>query len=639
MNPTLITIDGNNYIASNELEKLGSSSEEIENGIQDYLNGKSAQWKCFWKTDQNETFIDLVSLPDRIRKKLKCDLSVDLNVIQPLSPLNGMQTIDLLTALKEGYKDFLVHYQNFKKDKCEKYAKKHSILHKCCEMYISNKGKRGTMLWLYKALRNLKIEYYEDLDSFRRKLRQILNSRKRFPELIIHGSEGNSNLSVRKVTKWHKLKAMDLLSQGYLKKEILSIMNKSCGPGQRISYSSLLRLITKKMENLTAEDRYGYKFFKENLEPYIRRQKPKYKFQVVEADGTRFQIPYYEEGSEYPKFLILYVIIDVFSSMILGYSIGKREDTQLVLDAFHMMLKVHSYMPACVIVDKSSSHQSNDFQEFRDLSNKYFGTLWREHLPDFPNAKGTVENFNFNLNVQIVRNHPDYLGLSMHAKSKDHVLRRDKYQTITKKKKKLLSEDRLRHLISTIINKWNCTITKEKSPEQKHNLGEILDAKTINEEQIARLCWSSVDKKVRRSRIIQNNKEYAIDKNQNRAKWNGSVIQVFYHSNHPEHVFLFDGDEFIEKCQLKRNYSEHDPSKFNQIKKNKDFREYCGSKVKENRQELHEFESSNSIFPAITSSKEEANEAYEKFLYEELENQDSKASETPEVNALPTPKL
>lgn len=642
------TNNNSHHIHLEKLVKIGVQESRIIEGMEKYLNGDSTNWKCS-QNHLGQTYFDVKFLPEDLSKKFNDSLSEDLSPLTPLEPLNGLKIINLLHAYQIGYKDHLYHYRHFPDKKCRMYAQKHSVLLTCIDMYLRNNGQKGTLKWLFQALKYLKIKYYTNPDSFRRKLREILPKKTETDENtsfqlkplsfhIIHKNTTKPNKSRLKVTRWHKFKAMDLMAEGCLKTTILEKINEGKKANQKISYSTLLRLITNEMKNLTAEDRYGYDFFKANLEPYIRRRKPEYKLQVVEADGTRFQIPYYDKNEKFPRFLVIYVIIDVYSSMILGYSIGKTENTKMIIDAFHMMLEVHGYMPACVIVDKSSPHQSEEFKNFKSFSNKFYNTLWNEHLPDYPNAKGTVENFNLNFNVQIVRNLPNYLGLSMHAKSSNHKLRRDKYKKAVKNRKKLLSEDELKHLISTAINKWNQRITKDRSPEQKNNLGEVLDAKSIKEEHIAKLCWNSMDRKVRRSRVIINQLEYMIEKNKNRAEWNNLIVQVYYHSNHPEHVFIFKDDKFIEKCRLKRFYTESDGSKFHQIEKNKRFRTYCKAKVSENQNDLEKEEVINSIFPVITGSKDEANEAYEKFLHEEWEG-DVPPSENPDVNALPVPKL
>ncbi len=600
---------------------INSRVEEsiLTQGISDYLDKNSTNWKCIGTNEFGDFLIDLESIPINVRKTIQ--LTAEVKPIKKEDfKIPGVCILEIADAYKNGSHEFKHLYQHTSRP--EYYGQKHSVFKTCAKIYIEDlKCKRGGKKNLFTTLKQLGIEFYSDLDSFRKFFTRLLECKNMVLE-IQHGLIGTENKSRKKINRWHRLKAIDLMRKSSLKTEILSNMNSTCRPGEKISYSTLKRIIDSNIENITKEDRYGYDIYKRDIEPYIRRKKPEYKFQVAEADGSRFQIPFYDPSKKKLRFLTLYVIIDVYSSMIIGFSLAESENTEMILNAFWMMMAKHKYIPAVVLVDNGLKN-SGAWKKFQDESNRLFGTLWRKHLPDYPNAKGTVESFFKYFNVKIARNYKNYLGLSFRSKSNDHRLKKDEVRKVYKNKKRLGTYNETVYQCCKLIVKWNKTISKKISPEQKFNQGKIADAKIISEEMIARLCWKKESKTIRRSRIEFNSREYELSNYENINKYNGRKIDCYYHASIPDYVFLFNGDQFIEKATAKPFFDEEDPRKFQKIKHNKGLRDHNSKILKESQKELEEIENTDPLFRTyFCDDKEFENSEYERFLEEHILNQD-----------------
>lgn len=605
-------------ITKTSLIDLGIHEGIINKGVSENLNGKSQTWSWTSISPNGDMVFPYHTLPPDIQTKVDWQVSNELKpVAKEDFKIPGRCILDIVDSFKNGSQEFKHLYQHTHRP--EYYGQKHAVLLTCTKIFIEElKCKRGGKKNLFFTLKQLGIDYYKDLDSFRKVFTKLLHCQN-FSAVIQHGNTGNT--AYKKVNRWHEVKATLLMKECYLKTEILDRMNKTCRPGEEISYSTLKKIIDSNIENVTKEERYGYDIYKRDIEPYIRRKKPDHKLQVVEADGSRFQIPFYDPIRKKLRFLTLYVIIDVFSSMIVGFSISKSEDTEMVLNAFWMMMAKQKYIPACVLVDNGLK-KSEGWKKFQDETNRLFGTLWKKHLPDYPNSKGTVESFFKYFNVKYVRNYPNYLGLSIRSKSNDHRLRSDKVNEVYKSKKNVGTYSETEHIICGLISEWNQAITKSSSPEQKFNQGEVADAKVISEEMIARLCWESENRTIRRSRINFNNHEFELSDYQNINKYNGQSVSAYYHPSISDYVFLFDGDQFIEKALVKPFFDEEDGRKFAKINHNKGLRKHNSQLLASAKEELDEIEKSDPLFTTYFSNdKAFDNSEYERFLEEHVQNQ------------------
>lgn len=596
-------------ITKDQLINYGISSKKIEEGIRDNLSGKTNFWETVdLSIDKGISFLQS-SLPANIEKLIPQKRDESLEVPKEYL-LPGGKILDLMHAYEIEYQDHIYLFNEVDNESLRnKYARKYAVLSKCAQVYIDLKCKRGIKKKIYFTLRKIGIEYYTNEVSFKRIFNQFIHSEK--PHDLVRYN--TSNRKRRRVTEWHIAKIIDLLGQGYLVTAIKEELD-NINPSQKLSYSTIQDIITPEIRNIVSERRYGYRYFKKNLEPYIRRQKPSNIFQVVEADGSRFQIPYLDENGNI-KFLKIFVIIDVCSSYILGFSAAPEEDTKMIIEAFMMMFDVHHLVPACVVTDNAKPIQSDRFIRFKEETHLDYGTIWRKHDPDFPNAKGTVESFFKNFHIQFIRNYNDYIGLGITCTSDEHKIKKEKVKQLYKNKKLLKSKTELIHFIGKLIHQWNTKLRSATSPEIRFNISDPLDAKPISNQEIARLCWEMSSGIVKNSKIQFSNNEYEIVSNETRRRWNTRLVEFYFHPKAPDFIFLYKERKFIDKIYLKRTYEENDPTKFHKIKQNKSFRAHIEDKYLENRESLNQIEYDAPFLSLFyEKNKLTSNEEFERFF-------------------------
>ncbi|MER3330129.1 MAG: hypothetical protein RIF34_11165, partial [Candidatus Kapaibacterium sp.] len=217
-------------------------------------------------------------------------------------------------------------------------------------------GGRATQLQVHKALMMLNIDYYKSYSSFNRFLNEY---RKEGIVNLLHKSRNSPKDWKRKWTSEHLALIGELYGQELDYREICTELKKYCEENDLaiLSLPTVGRLIREhKIRTIYAEKRYGSGYVKHNICSHLEKQKPNYKMQVAEADGSRLQLPYRvdDESKWKVRFLTLYVILDVASNKTLGYSVDSYENKDMVLMAFFMMFMNTSRLPAFLRIDRSS---------------------------------------------------------------------------------------------------------------------------------------------------------------------------------------------------------------------------------------------------------------------------------------------
>lgn len=640
-NPEIVYQDNKCLVSLGYLVKIGIDRTHIQNEITDNLKGLTKNWKCSEFGTGSDIYIEYTSLPDSASKLIPIPESIESSIQEAAAILDAESVLELIEARDEEFQNYISKYSEIEdKEKRLEYASKHSILDKCSDICFKRKRKRGTLKKLFEVLNILHCNPYGNLPYFRRVLNLIITEEEDIYDLVHHKTNGQTNQSATKFDEFHKNKLIVEMSAGSLKNVILKNINREAlilGK-KEISYTTLLRHITPEIENITAEPRYGYNHFKANQEPYILKEKPKYKYQVVEADGSRLQIPYLNEQNAI-KFLKIYVVIDVYSSKILGFSLNEEENSQMTIDAFFMAFEQCRYVPAHIVTDLALS-KSGDLIKFRDDTTLLFNTRWRTHFPEYPNAKGTVENFFRNFHIQIARKYFDYVGLSINARSDDHRLKKNTIKKLLENREQLKNRSDLIRFASSLIDQWNSQINKEMSPIQKDSIGKVKDAYAIANYEIARVCWKHAKRKIKRSKITILNGEYEIEKNENRASLNGVWVDVYYHKKANTFIYVFNGNKFIECANRKPRFKENAQSKFKKIKSNKKYRSYCKDRVKKSRLELKKIRSDDPVIGTIyEKSKENSNSTSEAFInkyYSPGEGEENQFIEAEYEHGVPT---
>ncbi len=469
-------------------------------------------------------------------------------------------------------------------------------------------GEKVKLQLIFEAVLTLGIPGFNNTKYLFRKYK-VFKDNEYSPVVFFSNSRNQAKNHLKKILEIHKLKINELRRTHNSSAEIASELKEYCEKNgiNTISRSTVKKLLAEVYDkNRYAIITKGRAFVEDNLMGHLDREKPKFKFQVMEADGSRLEIPYKVVNDKNWKvgFLKIYIILDISINKVVGYSCGESETAHLAIEAFQDLFTTNSHLPSYLKLDRSSAHTSNDFKKF----------LSKASLPEFQmqhkfcksaREKGTVENFFHWFPEKICSRHKDYVGLGIQTTEKK--MNPDKLKQILNKKS-LLSKAQLLKLVPTLIVEWNKRPNSKTgiSPNELEKRLEIGQAKFLKPEQIAFLIWEEVKKtSLFKARIqIERNKEVfkyrvndknlilSISQNQN------FHYSVYWNINSPELIHLYQDNKYLGYAKRKEKYLD-DPVNItdsdhhhmlNEAKDNQSLLSFINKSLKEDIDKLRELE-------------------------------------------------
>lgn len=414
---------------------------------------------------------------------------------------------------------------------------------------------------VYAALIILGLTFYKNETSFYKKIRQY--SLEGDYKLFLNKNRFKEKPWKQKHTKLHVSFIGELLGSELDRRQITTELKKfsednNINPLSKSTVSRLIR--NNKLDVIYAEKRFGTGYVKQEMCSYIEKEKPHYKMQVVEADGSRLQLAYQvQDGSKWSVgYLTLYVIIDVASRKILGYSIDDYENKEMVSLAFFMMLSNYSRLPAHIRIDRSKPHQSNRFKRFLRLANDKGMTF---KICYEPKEKGTVENFYRWFPEKICNKYKAYTGLSLVATNWNNKPNPDRVLKLLNSHKNLPTRTELFNAIPQLVNEWNMHNSSENSfPSKIFSELNYKDASFIQENEIAFLTWRIKNKE----RFSRNTVSFAragerfsykCQDYENIIQLHNQPYIMVWLETVPHYIYVYSSEgKFIEKLNRKTVY-------------------------------------------------------------------------------------
>lgn len=585
----------------------------------------------------NPIYLEVENLPVKVRSNILKSYSSSMQEFRSTDlPFTSTKDCFLRLKLKWKYDEdstdtFLKSLSNYCRNQDELIG-----LQKKLDMFqffgdLTDRGEY-TAKEIYQALLDIDLLYYKNYVSFSVKFKKY---KTKGAAVFLNKNRNKEKPWKQKVTAEHKAKVLQEYGNN---KDTLQITETLKDYSEQHQLAYISRSTIKKIINtptvrvVQGLERNGAAYIKNNVLSYIEKEKPKFKFQVIECDGSRLQLPYRKTDNSKWKigYLTLYIIMDVASNKVLGYWIDDFENKEMVFMAFFMMLVKHKYLPAFIRIDRSSAHQSNRFKEFLSLAHK-FGM---SHKVCFePREKGTIENFFHWFPEKICKKYPIYTGLGPMVKSWDKKPSPEKTKSI-EQSKKLPVKSELKFSIPKLIEEWNerPNCTDLRFPNRIHNELNIDSATLISEEQIARLTWSFKEKKrfTRNTISFQDKsrerRSYSLKEFNNIAENFEQPLHIYWLQSEPEFIFVFTTNgTFIEKAKMKNRYLDDpinisDPEHNNLIKeKNENYGmiKTIKEKVKISNQKLIDDAKTQtpfSITSGLQSDKENIKEVVDDFF-------------------------
>ncbi|MEO1256276.1 MAG: transposase family protein, partial [Bacteroidota bacterium] len=301
-------------------------------------------------------------------------------------------------------------------------------------------------------------------------------------------------------------------------------------------------------------ERFDYKYVKQKILGYENRVDPEYLMQVVEADGSKYQIIGIDPETNSIIFISFYVILDLCSDKIIGVNCGLSENRWMVLNAFHDMAMRTGHLPSVIRIDKASPYTSNEVQSLINKTSEEYGCLWLDHEPGEPQVNGTIEKFFQDFHDKLVSDHPHYVGLSMVSATPKKRLKREVYDKAYQNKSSLLTINEIKKSLFNYLGIWNSDSRESETTSRDSNFenGEFKDALPIAHHHIARLFWKHDERKFERQRFQLNNHEYELLSFDHAMKLSSEDYDIFSNDSNPDFVYAFNKNgDYIGRPTLK----------------------------------------------------------------------------------------
>lgn len=550
----IIEQGGEIYVLISFLEKYGVSSQTINNGTSRNRKRKTIFYEHFHDSvNKKKIWLKYSSLPIQLLKSHKLP-SIQI-LLEVVTKEEENKTIDLirnklLFAYEHGYRKFIKHYLGVfhEKEIIESYARTHCLFSNCLELKqfgISIKDifpeyiKFGELQFQTKNIKS----FYKKLLEYELSGHQVL----------IHKNYGYIR-GKYKLTENHLSKITELYrdSKMFTGREIhqrLGLWATKNGYS-KISLATIKKVIAATdFQNKNKPYRNGDEWKKLLFDPFRLREKPESNGTLWQIDGSRLQIPYLQKDK--PGFLNYFVVLDVYSGKIVGYSIDKSENSTMIVEAIQMAVKNCGYVPLEIILDSAGSYKSTRFRNLEEHIS-LLGTQFRKHHPGNPRDKGQVERFVGSFQTTVCKNVEGYIGEGIKSKRGDARPSNKVLQEILKPSN-LRSEKELKELFPKLISQYNdLKINDKLSPNSIYSIAKKDEYATdVSDNDFTLMFWNRIhDYKIKNSMVLisegtfrKQTYQYIIDDLDLRIRLNLSKVLVCYSKSDRSYIKLFDENE------------------------------------------------------------------------------------------------
>lgn len=564
MKKELLNLNGILHVRISFLEKYGFSVAAIHSRLSANRKGRTKTYEHH--SDPNDLrvkWIKFSSIPARTR--LKYNLPSEETILYEVEEEDINQSIQrirrcLFHAYNDGYHHFFKHYHGIYYDHevIENHARTHAVLHSCIDL------KRFGILVkdiyeVYNEMTDLTFPG-KSLKSFYHKLVEFET---RGADSLIHGSQGKvkalTKVKPKHVERIEKLFRSPKMLSGT---EITDKLNRWALENgfRKLSVSTVRRVISDPhFQNRNRPYRNGQEWVDSNFKPFRLRMNPEHNGELWQVDGSRLQIAYLNQKKNAPGFLHLFVVMDVHSRKIIGYSSADTENHLMVKSALRMAVKNTAYLPKQLLKDNGGCYAHKTMKKLIKQF-QFSGCDVRSHAPSNARDKAHIERFIETLQLNVLKHYEGYVGEGIKSKRAEARPSRE----ILKKnltKANLMSRKGLEELIPEFINQYNELVSKKdnRSPRLRFEIGEFhKDLVPVSRRQFRLLFWEQRVKQIKNSMVIlsegsnrQKQFQYILEDEDLRLRLNLTDVLVCFDREFRDEISLYDQNESWI-CDVKR---------------------------------------------------------------------------------------
>ncbi|MEO9475615.1 MAG: hypothetical protein ABJG41_08770 [Cyclobacteriaceae bacterium] len=349
------------------------------------------------------------------------------------------------------------HLEYDDEEQVKNKSKLHAIYHYVLNLANQSKKERGCYKKdIHRKLKHLKKGHIQsNYDHFTSVLK--LMGETSIQEVLIHGAKGEPRYKSRKFNPL----LIDHLDVVYTENPLMKyrqfhelLIEKAESErwwGVPSIHFIKRHLSNKKRQNELRAPRNGESHFRKTIGKQMHFTTPEFAGQLLEIDGSRLQIPYNNEEKKRIDFLTVFVILDVTSSAILGYSHGHFESSTVVVNAFKRFFNEHSFLPLQITRDGCSAFKKEFIFMEEFMTSKGVNII----VTSDPQGKPHVENFYKVFASSICSYHKEFIGLGITSTNIDSRLTDKKtLKRLIGDRNKLSSYEELVYDVDILMSKY-----------------------------------------------------------------------------------------------------------------------------------------------------------------------------------------
>lgn len=550
------------YTQISSLEKYGLKSQTIINGMHRFRQGKSKHYiNVSDPLDKRIKWILYRSIPLRMFEKYDLPSPSSLERINQNEEKESSDKLVKMTldfAYDLEYKKFTKMFYGifYERELIVQYAKTQSLF--VSVLKLKQAGiPLNKILQVYQQFDFLKFET-KSLKSFYAKLKDFERYGHR---VFIHKSIGLTK-SGTKVTEEHKEQIIKLYrnplqhSGRVIHKKVNEWAIKN-GYSQ-ISISTIKQMMCDPVvQNKCKPFRNGKEWELLFKDPFTQRIDPDCNGQLWQLDGSRLQIPYL--NVDRPGFLNLFVVMDVHSRKIVGYSSDVSENHKMVIAAIKDAVEKTNYLPVQIVIDNGSCFKKDRFVKLEEHM-ALLGTEVRRHKVGLARDKGHVERFFSTFQTTVCKYADGYIGEGVKSRREEG---RPSKEIVKKalSRKNLRTKVELEKLLDELIEIYNKQQLNSDlpSPNLRFDIAKIdKDVVYVPEHEFALMFWDKTSIKIRNSMVVINEVksrkkryQYVIHDKELRLSLNLTSVKVCFTKEDRSRIKLFDeNQEWITDLEL-----------------------------------------------------------------------------------------
>lgn len=531
----------------------------IQNGISKFRKKGCGKWKHLSDQNNQKVFFDLNSIPKQTKQRYKLDSAEDIieaygvDIFKDEDDLRLFQKKQFLIqafsiVAKNKWSHYTQYYSQYYPD--FKLINLLGSTHAVIKEIILLSDERYPMKLIFEAYRDIPVttKLYFRTTSYQSFCRKINQCKLQSIESVLPHKSLNKRSNNLKLTEYWCNRLIALYSdKSKMSKTMVqkAINEERLDKGlSALTYSTVNNFLNQPMiKNVTLKSRHGRRKFRNDLKPYLS-MKSEYCNEIWEIDGMK--IPFCCEISDQTEFLDVVIVIDVLSKKILGHSIGRNENFEMINAAIRNAIKNVNYLPREIVHDKHSPYFSRNMQSLQEKM-VLFHVNWRSTNPDSPNEKGTIERVFGTLNTTFFRGLYGYIGEGIKSK-REYSLPSPEAILEYRKSSNVYSLNQLSILVKEVFELYNNTSNKGRPTpnscyQQSLSLpNKDFDQRKITPEDYAYLFFEENTYKVRRSMITFNRNNDRLNYTlppEWRSKLNGMKVLVYYDPNDYTTIHIF----------------------------------------------------------------------------------------------------